>query len=365
MTSPAAAGMGKQDRQFTGLEPLIGIIANPASGKDIRRLTGPASVVDNNEKANVVRRILAGIAALGNHPIRYMPDHFGIVSRARDPAALDVAPIDMHCRGHPADTVEATRALVALDAAAIVVLGGDGTVRLVGRESGETPIVAVSTGTNNAIPEWIDGTLAGLAAALVAQRALPLESLAPRTKRIEFRGRTASGEFEDIALVDGALLDEPHIGSRAVLRPDLLRHLFLTRAVPGVIGLSSIGAMSHPIADDAPHGLWMELGARSPRTVLAPIAPGVIWRAPIHRTASLRLNRPITVEARGGVLALDGEREHKLTPDSLLSVTITRGGPRLARIRDTIGAATSAGLFVSPRVENANEGAFAHDDEAQ
>ncbi len=278
-----------------------------------------------------------------------MPDHFGIVGRARDRVALDVAPIDMPCRGQATDTVEATRALVALGAATIVVLGGDGTVRMVGRESGETPIVAVSTGTNNAIPEWIDGTLAGLAAAVVAQGLLPREDVASRTKRIEFRGQTVRGEFQDIALVDGALLDEPHIGSRAVLRPERMRHLFLTRAVPGVIGLSAIGALSHPIAADAPEGLWMELGAHGLHTVLAPIAPGVIERVRVHRTEILLPNRPITVEARGGVLALDGEREHELMSDSLLSVTMTRSGPRLTRIRDTIAAATAAGLFVSPR----------------
>jgi len=35
----------------------IGIIANPASGKDIRRLVAHASVFDNREKAHIVRRL--------------------------------------------------------------------------------------------------------------------------------------------------------------------------------------------------------------------------------------------------------------------------------------------------------------------
>jgi hypothetical protein len=35
--------------------PLVGIIANPASGKDIRRLVALGSSVDNNEKINIVR----------------------------------------------------------------------------------------------------------------------------------------------------------------------------------------------------------------------------------------------------------------------------------------------------------------------
>ncbi|RBP68877.1 hypothetical protein DES36_10215 [Alkalibaculum bacchi] len=33
--------------------PPIGIIANPASGKDIRRLLSYATVIDNNEKVNI------------------------------------------------------------------------------------------------------------------------------------------------------------------------------------------------------------------------------------------------------------------------------------------------------------------------
>ena len=43
--------------------PLIGIIANPSSGKDIRRLVADADGVDNQQKARIVRRALRGIAA--------------------------------------------------------------------------------------------------------------------------------------------------------------------------------------------------------------------------------------------------------------------------------------------------------------
>ena len=38
----------------------IGIIANPASGKDIRRLVAHASVFDNQEKRNILRRAIHG-----------------------------------------------------------------------------------------------------------------------------------------------------------------------------------------------------------------------------------------------------------------------------------------------------------------
>ena len=42
----------------------------------MRRLVGAASVVDNNEKVNVVRRFLGGLAATGVAAFRYMPEHF-------------------------------------------------------------------------------------------------------------------------------------------------------------------------------------------------------------------------------------------------------------------------------------------------
>ncbi|MHB9090146.1 MAG: ATP-NAD kinase, partial [Chloroflexota bacterium] len=43
----------------------VGIIANPASGRDIRRLVAHGSVFSNNEKVNIVRRILLGLDAAG------------------------------------------------------------------------------------------------------------------------------------------------------------------------------------------------------------------------------------------------------------------------------------------------------------
>ena len=43
----------------------VGIIANPASGKDIRRLIAHGSVFDNHEKVNIDRRVMLGLEAMG------------------------------------------------------------------------------------------------------------------------------------------------------------------------------------------------------------------------------------------------------------------------------------------------------------
>ena len=39
----------------------VGIIANPLAGKDIRRLVSQANVVSNQDKANTLRRVFAGL----------------------------------------------------------------------------------------------------------------------------------------------------------------------------------------------------------------------------------------------------------------------------------------------------------------
>ena len=75
----------------------IGIIANPASGKDIRRLVAYGSVFDNAEKTNIVKRILIALDALQVRDVFIMPDSFGIGRRAMediDVSSRDAIPIN-------------------------------------------------------------------------------------------------------------------------------------------------------------------------------------------------------------------------------------------------------------------------------
>ena len=61
----------------------VGIIANPASGKDIRRLVAHGSVFDNNEKINIIQRVLLGLDALGIDRLPAMPDISGLALSGR------------------------------------------------------------------------------------------------------------------------------------------------------------------------------------------------------------------------------------------------------------------------------------------
>ena len=62
----------------------VGIIANPASGRDIRRLVAHGAVFNNDEKVNIVRRVLLGLEAVGVGRVLFMPDSFSIGLKALD-----------------------------------------------------------------------------------------------------------------------------------------------------------------------------------------------------------------------------------------------------------------------------------------
>ena len=58
----------------------VGVVANPASGRDIRRLVAGASVFGNADKAGMVYRLLAGLGAAGVEKVLMMPAGDGLSS---------------------------------------------------------------------------------------------------------------------------------------------------------------------------------------------------------------------------------------------------------------------------------------------
>ena len=63
----------------------------------------------------------------------------------------------------------------------IIVLGGDGTHRVVASKCGDIPLVTLSSGTNNAFPECCEATTAGIAAGLCASGRLELAKVCRQT----------------------------------------------------------------------------------------------------------------------------------------------------------------------------------------
>src|SRR5438876_2952698 len=188
--------------------PLVGIIANPASGRDIRRLVAHGTVFDNNEKTAIVRRVLLGLEAVGISRVAYMPEHdFGIVPRAlaleygqtqAQGQRLEAFPLSMPVLGTSADSTRAAQLLAALGAGCIITLGGDGTNRAVAKSCGTVPLVAISTGTNNVFPSFMEGTIAGMAAGLVALGRVDSNAL----RRVPWLEVRVNGTVTDHALVD-------------------------------------------------------------------------------------------------------------------------------------------------------------------
>src|SRR5688572_3121106 len=129
----------------------VGIIANPASGKDIRRLVARASVFDNQEKKAIVRRAVAGAVAAGAERFLYLPDGYRLVAEAIADLGEDATfePVESPETDSALDTIRAARQLKAAGCAVVITLGGDGTNRAVALGWQDAPLVAISTGTNN------------------------------------------------------------------------------------------------------------------------------------------------------------------------------------------------------------------------
>ena len=91
----------------------IGLLANPASGKDVRRLVARASVFDNQEKRAIVRRVLVGAVASGADAFVYHNDAHGIVEGAlQDSGYLPMAKaVESTQMGTTLDTISAARAM--------------------------------------------------------------------------------------------------------------------------------------------------------------------------------------------------------------------------------------------------------------
>ena len=328
---------------------VVGIIANPASGKDIRRLVAHGSVFDNNEKINIIQRVLLGLDALDIKQVLAMPNISGLVIQARDKAKvnLTVTLLDFPLKNKADDSTRAAKFMAAAGAGCIVTLGGDGTNRAVAKGCGYVPLVPISTGTNNAFPVMIEGTLAGLAAAVVARRIPGVREAGMRlARRLDvFR----NGELIDFALVDVVAYNERFAGSGAIWDPAKIRTVVLSRPQPGTIGASAIGGYLPDAPANGEHGMWLELGETG-RQILAPIAPGLITKLGIEAWHWLKVGERNAVKCAPAVLALDGEREVPIKPDELIEIGLSQNGPHVVNVTAALAAAGRAGVFVEANV---------------
>ena len=215
----------------------IGIIANPNSGKDVRRLYSYATTIGNHEKVNLMERMILGAQDLGVEKIYIMPDNSDMGSNAklsleinRDLKA-DVEILDYRVMGTYEDTIQATNEFIKLGVHCIIVLGGDGTSRLVAAKKTNIPIIPVSTGTNNVYPQFHEGTTVGMAAAILCEYGIQKDYII-EDKIIEVY---KNGEIIDHALIDIAITNQIFVGNRAIEDIKDISELIVSRAHPASI----------------------------------------------------------------------------------------------------------------------------------
>jgi hypothetical protein len=327
----------------------VGIIVNPHSGRDARRLFARAGTSTIDDKRNQVTRIVVGAAAAGAGRILLARDAFRIASSATDALALPIECeiLELETTGRGIDSQRAARAMRDAGCEAIVALGGDGTSRAIAQAWRDVPLLPLSTGTNNVFPFEIEATVAGAAAGLVAAGRLALEEAAARTKVVELR---CDDGRESLALIDAALLVDDHPGSLLQVDPTRLHRVLLTRAEPASVGLSPVGGLLLPC--DADDDFGVEVVARpgphperGGKTLRAPLSPGLYETVGIDSVARVELGDPVRWSGPG-LLAFDGDREIVLEAGQSVELRVVRQGPWVIDPRRALRAAAMRGLFL-------------------
>lgn len=335
MSDPADTPMSK-----------VGLIVNPASGKDIRRIVAQGWVVSNQEKVAIVRRILRGLEAAGVAQVYFMPESGGICAGAFSDlgaTGLQAVTLDLPVTYRQEDSTTAAALMAAAGVSCIITLGGDGTNRAVFKGSGPAiPLLPISTGTNNVFPEFQEGTTAGYAAGLLATGRVALEKACWRSKVLQVH---REGIFLDLALVDLAVSRDIMIGARAIWDVSHVTELFLTRAQPWSIGLSAIGGVIQPVAADGPYGLHLVFGPGG-QLVRAPIGPGLFSEVSIAEKSSLTPGIQIPLDFKQpATLAFDGERDLVARPGDQFTVELSANGPWVLDTPRTLVAAVTNKTF--------------------
>lgn len=311
---------------------IVGLIANPMAGKDIRRLVSAASPVSDMAKVGIIRRAMIGAFEGGATKIVVSDDRSALARRAAEEVDGDVQALDIAMMSNSRDSQRAAATMADAGVSTVIVLGGDGTHRDVAKGWRDAAMVTLSTGTNNVFPRPVESTLAGHAAGLVASGRVALVDCARRAKAIDV---VLDDGTRDLALVDVALTDDSFTASRAVWRVETIKDLVAVIAEPASVGLSAIAAAVEPLARTSPGGVHVRIRTGG-KIVRVPIAPGRYESLSVQRHE--RLATGDAVRLRGpGVLSFDGERDVVLESSGAV-LTIAADGPWVIDVASALAA---------------------------
>ena len=321
----------------------IGIVANPASGKDVRRLVARASVFDNREKCAIIRRALAGAINAGGTRFAYLDDSHNIAAGALEELAESCDAVAVPCLGTNSalDTIRGAASLEAKDCIATLILGGDGTSRAFIKGWRDAVLLPLSTGTNNVFPRFAEATVAGAALGVLAAGGVSPEEVLVRVKIIDVE---IEGEEPDIALIDAVVTADQFVGSRALLDGTAIDRILLTRAEPLAVGMTSVGGLIRPLPESEDAGLHLTLGKGGRHRVHAPIAPGMYETVRVRKVETLGFDETVTFTGPC-MLAFDGERERVVQDGQVVTMRVSRSGPSVLDIEKTMQLAACRKWF--------------------
>ncbi len=327
----------------------IGIIANPASGKDIRRLVSHATVIDNNEKINIVERIILGAQSLGIDRVYMMPDSYNMGYRVEDKLNIcdelkcEINVINMMRVDSIDDTISAAEFMEENHVGCIVTLGGDGTNRAVAKKIKDVPLISISTGTNNVYPVMLEGTIAGMAAAVVASKKYNNNLFIQRDKRIEVY---KDEKLRDIALIDAVISKDVYVGSKAIWDMANIEKIFVTRGHPASIGFSAVVGCKKIVLPKDDFGACISVNTDYGK-IMAPVAAGVVSATSIDEPVLLKFDDIYEyVSSARGTIALDGEREVEFSKGQRFVFKINRRGPYHVDVVKALEIAQLNGFFI-------------------
>lgn len=319
----------------------VGLIINPDAGKDIRRLLSLASYVSNFTKVELGKRVVAGLDAAGVDEIYIMHDNYGlgedVYTMMYELTSARLSLVETKGTGTVLDTLTAAKRMADAGVKAVVVVGGDGTLRAVFKAcGGNIPLVCVAAGTNNVTGAYYDATLAGYAAGLVACNKVSKECIS-KAKSLEVK---VDGRLTDVAVIDVAVTTTPYVGARALFDIESIRYAVFSKGEPTDIGLASILGFIRPVSFESDEGYFMELGSGG-RIVKAIVMPGVIKSVSVKYVKKLNVGESVELPYGAYTIALDGERELEVNKDNLVEVKLTRNGPLLINVGKVLRSISS------------------------
>lgn len=313
------------------------------SGRDVRRLAARATTSTHHDKQLQITRLILGALEQGVEEFVLIDEPFRISRRAVENLSMPdrFTFIQSSIKHTASDSVELVQQMRDMDCKVIIVMGGDGTSRIVARTWSDSVILPLSTGTNNVFPKMLEPSVAGAAAGLVASGKVAYEKVVRRCKQVHI----TTSQGNDLALVDAVLLKDDNLGNLLPFETEKISHLLLAISQPASVGMSPIGGFLLPCLEDDDFAVHLDCGEPAAHRLRIPVSPGLYSDISIRSVTQVPLNQEIEVEGPG-VLAFDGDREIALGKGEKASFCVRRDGPWVLDVQKIMMESTRSGLFL-------------------